>query len=303
MSKRTPARTRSRSLAAALAAAACAALALTAPTAHAASTATTAATAASPYVAMGDSYSAGSGILPLDPAASLLCARSTSNYPHDIAAATGAQLTDVTCGGAQTTDFAAAQYPGVAPQLDALDSGTRLVTMTIGGNDNNTFIDAILACGTAGLATVGFGDPCETLYGSTFDDAIDSSTYPALVSALSAVRAKAPNARVAILGYPWILPQTFDPTCFVKMPIASGDVPYLRDLQAHLNAAVQKAAAATGATYVDMAQASEGHDACQPLGTRWIEPVLFGTNVVPVHPNALGESAMASRVMADLQLG
>ncbi|SEO77616.1 SGNH/GDSL hydrolase family protein [Actinacidiphila rubida] len=279
---------------AAVAAAGTAALGLTAPTAHASTPV--------PYVALGDSYSAGSGILPLDPAASLLCARSTANYPHVIAARTGDQLTDATCGGAETKDFAGSQYPGVAPQLDALSGSTELVTMTIGGNDSNTFIDAILACGSAGVVTLGFGDPCRTLYGSSFDDTIDSSTYPALVGALRAVRAKAPNARVAILGYPWILPATADPSCFAKMPIASGDVPYLRDLQTHLNSAVRRAAAATGATYVDLSAASEGHDACRPAGTRWIEPVLFGTNFVPVHPNALGESRMADRTMAALGL-
>ncbi|MFI1097877.1 SGNH/GDSL hydrolase family protein [Streptomyces sp. NPDC020917] len=279
---------------AAVAAAGTAALGLTAPSAQASSPV--------PYVALGDSYSAGSGILPLDPNASLLCARSTANYPHVLAARTGAQLTDATCGGAQTKDFAGSQYPGVAPQLDALSGSTKLVTMTIGGNDNNTFIDAILACGSAGVATLGFGHPCQSLYGSSFDDTIDSSTYPALVGALAAVRAKAPDARVAILGYPWILPTSFDPTCFAKMPIASGDVPYLRDLQTHLNSAVRRAAAATGATYVDLSAASEGHDACAASGTRWIEPVLFGTNFVPVHPNALGESKMADRTAAALGL-
>ncbi|MFC1405449.1 MULTISPECIES: SGNH/GDSL hydrolase family protein [Streptacidiphilus] len=255
------------------------------------------------YVAMGDSYSAGSGVLPLDPSAALECARSTANYPHDLAARIGAQLTDVTCGGAETKDYAGSQYPGVAPQLDALSSSTDLVTMTIGGNDNNTFIDAILACGSAGVLTLGIGHPCQSLYGSSFDDSIDSSTYPALVAALTAVRAKAPNARVAIVGYPWIVPATAVPGCFAKLPIASGDIPYLRELEGHLNAAVQRAAQATGATYIDMSAVSNGHDACRPAGTRWIEPLLFGTNYVPVHPNALGESKMADQVATVLGLG
>ncbi|MEZ0069359.1 lysophospholipase L1-like esterase [Streptacidiphilus sp. MAP12-20] len=255
------------------------------------------------YVALGDSYSAGSGVLPVDFSAPLECARSTANYPHDLAASTGAQLTDVTCGGAQTKDFAGSQYPGVAPQLNALSDSTDLVTLTIGGNDNNTFISAILACGSAGVVTLGFGHPCESLYGSTFDDQIDNNTYPALVAALNAVKAKAPNARVAIIGYPWIVPSQAVWGCFAKMPIASGDIPYLRELEGHLNAAVQRAADATGATFVDMAAASDGHDACQPIGTRWIEPVLFGTNYVPVHPNALGESAMADQVAGALNLG
>ena len=253
------------------------------------------------YVALGDSYSAASGVLPPDPTAAPQCLRSTRNYPHDIAAATGARLTDVTCGGADTTDYAGAQYPGVAPQLDALHPGTQLVTMTIGGNDSNVFVSSIVECGTLGATTLGQGSPCKDRYGSSFEDTINNSTYPALVQALQAVRDRAPDAQVAILGYPWILPATGG--CFDKMPVAEGDVPYLRGVQATLNDAVRRAAEATGATYVDMSQVSEGHDACQALGVRWIEPVLQGTNPVIVHPNALGESQMAARTMAVLGLG
>ena len=40
------------------------------------------------------------------------------------------------------------------------------------------------------------------------------------------------------------------------------------------------------------------YDACQPLGVRWVEPVLQGTNPVVVHPNALGEAQMAAQAMA-----
>jgi lysophospholipase L1-like esterase len=253
------------------------------------------------YVALGDSYSAASGVLPPDPAAAPQCLRSTRNYPHDIAAATGARLTDVTCGGADTTDYAASQYQGVPPQLDALHPGTQLVTMTIGGNDSNVFISSILECGALGASTLGQGSPCKDRYGSSFEDTINTTTYPALVQALQAVRDRAPDAQVAILGYPWILPATGG--CFDKMPVAQGDVPYLRSLQATLNDAVRRAAEATGATYVDMSQVSEGHDACQALGVRWIEPVLQGTNPVIVHPNALGESRMAAQTMAVLGLG
>ena len=110
----------------------------------------------------------------------------------------------------------------------------------------------------------------------------------------------APHARIAILGYPWILPATGG--CFDKMPIAEGDVPYLRGIQATLNDAVRRAAAATGAIYVDMNTVSEGHDACQPLGVRWIEPLLQGTNPGVVHPNALGELQMAAQAIRVLHL-
>src|SRR3954464_9138202 len=252
------------------------------------------------YVALGDSYSAASGVLPPDPS-SPLCARSTSNYPHLIAAATGASFTDVTCGAAQTKDFFTGQYPGVAPQLDAVHRHTQLVTMTIGGNDNNTFIGAIAECGAAGLSTLGQGSPCRDQYGNQFRHDIRHTTYPALVKALTAVHHAAPHARVAILGYPWILPETEG--CFDKMPVARGDVPYLRHVESTLNDAVRRAAAATGSPYVDLSRASEGHDACQPVGTRWIEPVLQGTNPVVVHPNGLGERHLARRTMRVVHLG
>ena len=251
------------------------------------------------YVALGDSYSAASGVLPPDPTAPPQCLRSTANYPHVIAAATGAQLTDVTCGGADTGDYLTGQYPGVAPQLDAVARDTQVVTMTIGGNDSGVFINSILRCGEAGLTTLGKGSPCRDRYGSSFEDTIRTTTYPSLVQVLKAVRVKAPHAEVAILGYPSILPATRG--CFPLMPVAEGDVPYLRGVQATLNDAIRRAAKATGVTFVDLSRVSEGHDACQPIGVRWIEPVLVGTNPVIVHPNALGEAQMAAQAMKALR--
>jgi lysophospholipase L1-like esterase len=253
------------------------------------------------YVALGDSYSAGSGVLPLDPSITPLCARTTLNYPHVIAAKTGAKLTDVTCGAAQTKDFTSAQYGDLTKaQFDALTPETDLVTLTIGGNDASIFISAILACGSAGVLTLGFGNPCQTIYGNHFINQIDTIVYPAVRKSLADLRAKVPNARVGILGYPWIMPATKG--CFLKMPISSGDVPYLRDMQAHLNGAIETAANQTGVTFVDLAAASNGHDACTPIGTRWVDPALFGTNFVPVHPNAIGEAKMAEQAMAVLGL-
>lgn len=253
------------------------------------------------YVAMGDSYSAASGVLPLDPTAFPGCARSTRNYPHVIAARTGAQLTDVTCGGADTGDYFTAQYQGVPPQLDALTRQTQLVTMTIGGNDSSVFMNTLTSCGQAGLSTLGQGSPCKNQYGSSFEDTIRNTTYPSLVKALKAVRAKAPKAKVAILGYPWIVPPTVG--CYPQLPVAVGDVPYVRGIQATLNDAVRRAAAATGVKYIDLNKVSEGHDACQQIGTRWVEPVAGTTNPVIVHPNALGEAQMAAQTMKVLHLG
>ena len=147
------------------------------------------------YVALGDSYSAASGVLPPDPEAPLNCLRSTSNYPHLVAAATGAELTDVTCGGADTSDYFTPQYDNVPPQLDAVTADTELVTMTIGGNDSGVFINSIVQCAIAGASTLGQGSPCKDRYGSSFEDTVRNTTYPSLVDALTAVQAAAPDAR------------------------------------------------------------------------------------------------------------
>ncbi|PZR55316.1 SGNH/GDSL hydrolase family protein [Xylanimonas oleitrophica] len=253
------------------------------------------------YVAMGDSFSAGSGVWPPDRSAPAICLRSTASYPRIIATTTGAVLADVTCGGADTADLARAQYPGlVRPQFDALSEDTDLVTITIGGNDSNVFVGALLACAAKGATTAGYGNPCQRWYGSHFHDVVRSTTYPAVRQALTDIHARAPHAQVAILGYPWILPA--QEGCYTKMPVARGDVPYLRDLQATLNGVIAQAAAETGTTFVDLSEASEGRDACAPAGTRWVEPVLWGTSAVPVHPNALGASEMAAEAMRVLGL-
>ena len=87
---------RRRALASVLAAAAVAAVSVVAavPSSQAAP--------ALKYVALGDSYSAASGVLPVDPNAPVNCLRSTRNYPKVIAGRIGANLQDVTCGAAET---------------------------------------------------------------------------------------------------------------------------------------------------------------------------------------------------------
>jgi len=254
----------------------------------------------SPYVALGDSYSSAAGVAPQVLGAPATCSRSQLNYAHDIAARTHpARFTDVTCSGATTSDFFSSQASGVASQLNAVGAGTRLVTMTIGGNDEGVFVNSFFGCIPVSAKSGSiFGDPCKKKFGSTFTNLIMTQTYPHLVRALSAVRAKAPRATVLILGYPRILPNVGVPACYPSMPISMGDVPWLANEQVVLNDAVRRAAAATGARYIDTFTASTGHDACRPIGTRWLEPAVAPVNAYPVHPNATGEAAMARDTLA-----
>jgi len=256
----------------------------------------------SPYVALGDSYSAAAGVQPVIDA---VCQRSSRNYAHRIAARTGARrFTDVTCSGAKTTDFFASQHPGVTPpQLDAVTKDTRLVTMTIGGNDGDVFTTMLTTCYVASVTSGNVtGSPCRQKAGSAFAGTIATVTYPGLVRALAAVRAKAPRATVVILGYPRLLPDVGDPDCYASMPFSMGDVPYMMGVEKTLNRAAEKAAARTGARYVDMFPASKGRDGCAPADRRWLEPLVGPVGAAPVHPNAAGEAGMAWQTLAQLRI-
>ncbi|MGC5257503.1 SGNH/GDSL hydrolase family protein [Gordonia sp. DT218] len=249
-------------------------------------------------VNLGDSYSAAAGVQPLVEDSPVLCLRSSRNFAHLLAAARGYRLDDVSCSGADTADFFTDQYAGVPAQLDALTGTPDVVTVMIGGNDSAVYTTAIRACSDV-AATDPSGSPCRAAHGPEYIDIVRERTYPSLVRAFEAVRAKAPDAQVLAVGYPWILPAQTG--CYPTMRVASGDVPYLRELQAVLNRSVQRAAEQAGANYVDMSGVSEGHDACEPVGTRWIEPQTGATGAAPAHPNELGQQAIADQLAAALR--
>lgn len=261
----------------------------------------------SSYVAMGDSYSA-TGIKPLDPGpAGTECGRSDATYSHLIADELGVKsFRDAACGGADTSDYFHPQHADTPAQLTALKNSTQLVTMTIGGNDGNVFGGLVTSCAIASAAerqTTGSinGAPCKAQYGALWRKKVEHETYPSVLHALRAVRKHAPRATVAILGYPRILPEAGVAACYSSVPISMGDVPYLDRVQRTLNHVVERAAKQTGVRFVDMAKASLGHDACQPVGTRWIEP-LVGNVSTALHPNVIGHQAMAAKTLKRLGL-
>ncbi len=256
----------------------------------------TAGATAGSYVALGDSYTAAPGVLPQAAGAPLDCFQSALNYPHLTAAALGFSLTDRSCSSATTANLSSAQYPDQPPQFNALTLSTSLVTLGIGGNDNRLFVSAIAACSaTDVLDILNFGAPCQSVFGNYFVNQANADG-PAVGTAIAGVHALAPAARVFVVGYPDILPQRGN--CYPQLPVTTGDVAYLNGVELALNNMLRQEAAGHGATYVDTYTASIGHDACQAVGTRWVEPVIPGTDAFPIHPNAKGESADARAVLA-----
>jgi hypothetical protein len=244
------------------------------------------------YVALGDSYSAGSGVPTTSTDISPLCLQSNVNYPKLVASDLGLQLADVTCGAATTSNMTVAQYPGVPPQFDALSADTSVVTIGIGGNDNNLFISAVIECGLIDILNAGnqAGNPCEQQFGAGLESSL-AADAPTIAAALRQIHQLAPGAKVFMAGYPDIFPQSGN--CFTAMPITVGDAAFLNRLEQDLNAMLRSQAEATGVTFVDTFTPSLGHDSCQAADVRWIEPFIGANGALFVHPNASGEAADA----------
>lgn len=258
---------------------------------------------ASHYVALGDSYTAGPGIPNQAPDAGG-CGRSDHNYPHLVAAALAVtRFTDVSCGGATTAHMTEPQpFPGPLPnppQLDALSADVDLVTLGIGGNDIG-FAEIIVTCASRSLL-LPITAPCQAHYTRHGDElgARIEATAPKVAAVLSAIRERAPAARIVVVGYPVILPAD-GPGCWPLVPIAAGDVAWLRTVQQRLNAMLAEQAAAAGAVFVDTYTSSVGHDVCRLPGRKWVEGFVPTSPASPVHPNARGMANSAEQVLAAL---
>jgi hypothetical protein len=256
------------------------------------------ATASSTYVSLGDSYTSGPLILPPASGAPLECLQSARDYPHLSASALGLSLTDVSCSGATTENLTTtAQYSDQPPQEDALSASTGVVSVGIGGNDNGLFGETLVVCGLEDLAFP-FGTPCKDTYGNKLAEEIEADG-PVVGGALSEIHERSPQAKVFVVGYPDILPQSSN--CWPTVPLTTGDVAYLNGVEKDLNAMLSREAAAHGATYVDTYTPSIGHDACKRLPTRWVEPVLPESDAFSVHPNEYGMEHDATDVEAAMR--
>jgi lysophospholipase L1-like esterase len=266
----------------------CAALALALPAI---------ATATPNYVSLGDSYVAGPFIPVWIPPWG--CLKSDHNYAHLAAPRLGLTLKDPSCSGAKADHMTTSQ--GVSPQpnppqFDSLDADTQVVTLGIGGNDIG-FSSIAQDCFSA---TSSSGSPCHDKYVQNGVDQVSQriqNTAPKVASVLQGIHTDAPNARVYVVNYPAILPDS-GVGCWPIVPVADGDVPWLRDKEKELNQMLADQAAANSATVVDWYTPSIGHDACQPPGVKWVEGPVPTNAAAPVHPNLFGMMAASDLVVA-----
>lgn len=279
-----------------------AAFTLSAPTATPVSTvsaAMPAKTGGSPYVALGDSYASGAGLAGVK---DVKCDRTSGSYPSLIAkfrSVTGARhaFKDVTCSGATTRDFWNSRG-GIPPQIDALSPDTRLVTLTLGGNDVG--FSSVLATCARVASSDRDGSPCERYFTADGKDVLEErvATMEGRVhDVLADIRRRSPHAKVIVVGYPALFPD--DGVACPEVPFAKGDFAYLRDTTKKANRALERQAVAAGAgtSFADTYTPTIGHDMCRPRDERWIESLTPAPNTMAAHPNTLGQSVMAASAL------
>ena len=264
------------------------------------------------YVALGDSYSSGIGLTPASGQAG--CEQSSSNYPHQLAAALGLNLTDVTCAGAAADNVwktpQVLSDGSTAPvQTSALTAKTAIVTITVGGNGLK-FTDIAKVCaaksatGPLYLPALSSFPTCQAYFAYSHTDLPGTITGPVttdLRATYAAIKAAAPNAKVFVLGYPSIAPEATTSSCFTPLgspnsfPFTDADTPYLHGIETLLATTVKNEATAAGFTYIPTFENSVSHSVCSSkpyVNGVVLDPTVF-VSETSLHPNADGMRFLA----------
>ncbi|MFD5784162.1 SGNH/GDSL hydrolase family protein [Streptomyces sp. NPDC126933] len=224
--------------------------------------------AAVDYVALGDSYSSGVGSGSYD-SASGNCLRTPKAYPALWAAANSpSSFAFTACSGARTGDV-------TASQLGPLTSATDLVSISIGGNDAG-FADVMTTCVLQSEAT------CLSRV-ATARAFVDSTLPGNLDSVYTAIRSKAPSARVVVLGYPRFY--KLNGTCIAGL--SENERAAINGASDYLNAATAKRAADHGFTFASVAGNFTGHEICS--GSAWLHSVNLFNLTESYHPTSGGQ--------------
>lgn len=268
------------------------ALAALAGCAHAPTLRTSALPTGARYVSLGSSFAAGAGIGPVKPGTPPRCSRTENNYATLLAARLGLALDDQGCGGAATAHVTG-PWNELPPQIDAVTADTRLVTLTIGGNDLN-YVGTLFMAGcdpAAGLSIQGQTMPCAPLRAPAEADFARVET--GLRTIARQVRARAPLARLVFVQYVTLVPAQPCPATAISPDGAA----LARDIALRLAAITATVARDSGADVLPTDQLSHRHTPCdaQPWAKGRPAPADSQPGA-PWHPNAAGHAAIAAEL-------
>lgn len=226
--------------------------------------------AATSYVALGDSYSSGTGTgRYLRDGTS--CERSVYAYPALVAAGRGYALNFRACSGATTADVRDLQ-------LSALSRATTHVSISVGGNDAG-FTAVLTEC-----AKPAWASNCDAAVDRA-RDVVNRQLPARLASLFSAVRGRAPRARVVVVGYPRIFNGEDCNALTWFSPTEQSRLNAVADL---LDARLSTAASEAGLLFRRSAPAFVGHAVCD--SPAWLNGLSRPVRE-SYHPNRVGHSA------------
>lgn len=239
------------------------------------------------YVSMGDSF-IGNGSVgqAFTPTGQFKC-NANDNVGHLTAKLMpGVSFADWACGGAVTDDIADADSTK-GPQLPGLSENTKYVSVSIGGNDEDFFLDIVLNC-LVGIACT------KSFQQETF--AKLDRLAPRLDRVYSAIRRNAPNAHVVVLGTLRVLPDDAR-GCFVQFTTGQSNVDFANRAQRRLNEVMGEAADRHGFTAVNLWSDSD-RSMCAAPGHRYLSLTGIGPgdHGIPVHPTIAGRKYTAGLI-------
>lgn len=262
-----------------------------------------------------------------------LCGRAINNpWPSSvktqITASGSPTWKNASCSGALTNHLYQTQYQdtvinGIQPinpaQTSYIDSTTKAVTITIGGNDAE-LLRLINDCTAS--TTSGPGTGCTSTTAAVPWNSIltgGTSVQSKITTAFNAVAAALPSgAKVKVVLYPAWVPDTtvgtttVSPTACSAYNLDSTEVAFIASKTRELNQALTNATAGrTGWSTVDAygpSQAGPRHDMCSGATNKWITGPFSGEYasvawlpdgsgmVYPLHLNDAGHAGLASIV-------
>lgn len=221
------------------------------------------------YVALGDSYSSGTGTGSYDLNSS--CQRSSKAYEALWASAhSPASFSFVACSGAKTSDV-------LSSQISAVNSSTTLISITIGGNDIG-FASIMQTC------VLGSDSSCVTAVNNA-ENAARNTLPGSLDNLFGQLRSRAPSARIVVLDYPHLY-ITNDTWC---VGLSHTKHVKLNEGADVLDSTISSAASRAGFVFADVRGQFSGHELCS--GDNWLHSVDLGDIGSSYHPTATGHAS------------